>query len=191
MRTRSRLVLLAALLAPALGCGKIMTFLKGGPHDAGPELPPELVDEPIATTPRDASIDHAELLKLLGVSDDDEAEDPDAGCPQPIHPGYCRRRCRSWGQRSASGHASRVYPSAAYAFGTCGGYDVFAEKGPDGGGITEYYDHATSELVGARDDRQACGRYGTIPSCTPSLVWKDGGIGHRRPTVTGGAPLIE
>jgi hypothetical protein len=183
---RSRLAVLALVLAPALGCGKIMTFLKGGPHDAGPV--PELVDEPIPAPPEgDAAVPNEELAKLLADPDDDD-EDEDGGCPQPLVPGYCRRRCKTFGERKSTGHARRVWPSAAYAFGTCGRYDVFAELSPDGGGIVEYYEDGA--LIGAKDDRRACGRYGKIPACRPVLVWKDAGVGFRGPSVKGGTPMI-
>ena len=104
----------------------------------------------------------------------------DAGaCPAAIHPGYCRGRCRGFAERRASGHARRVWPSAEYAFGKCGVYDVFAERTPDGGGVVEYYD-STGTLVGALDDRvQPCGTFGTIPSCAPALDWHDAGLGDR------------
>jgi hypothetical protein len=134
-------------------------------HDAGAVA----TTTPIPPEPEDASL----------VSDDDDEEidagaahDAAAPCPRAIHPGYCRRRCKSFAERKRYPHARRVYLSAVHALGTCDSYDVFAEKQADGGGIIEFYDKS-GNLVGAQDTRQECGIYGTIPTCNPTLAWTD------------------
>jgi hypothetical protein len=72
-----------------------------------------------------------------------------------------------------------VWPSAGYAFGTCGPYEVFAERTPDAGGIVEYYDPDGGALVGAVDERvKPCGTFGVVPSCTPKLAWKESTLGQ-------------
>lgn len=120
----------------------------------------------------------ASLLGLFGDPEDEPQETTEAGtappCPVPIHPGYCRGRCKGFSERKSFPHAQRIFPSAGVAFGTCGSLDVFSEKEPDGGGITEYFDKGS--LVAAIDTRQKCGKYGTIPSCKPVLAW-DAGFG--------------
>jgi hypothetical protein len=96
----------------------------------------------------------------------------DAGCPESIHPGYCRRSCRTYASRQATKHARRVSYPTRYAFGTCAELKVFAEDDKSGGGLVEYYD-ASGNLVGAVDRAQkACGQYGTIPTCALELEWK-------------------
>lgn len=164
------LYLLVPLLA--FGCGKIFDKLRPHP-DAGFVIVTPSVVEAGAPVEEDASADAD-----AGEEEDDEevdaaapAVDASGPCPLAIHPGYCRSRCKSFSSRKAIGHAQRVYPSAAHAFGTCDTYDVFAEKQADGGGIVEFYDKS-GVLVGARDDRQkGCNTYGTIPKCTPALKW--------------------
>jgi hypothetical protein len=105
----------------------------------------------------------------------------DGGCPENIHPSYCRGNCRSYAYRQAAKHARRVSYPSRYAFGTCGALQVFAEDDKSGGGVVEYYD-ASGSLVGAVDRRQkACGQYGTIPTCTPELKWEP-------TTIVSGAP---
>lgn len=111
---------------------------------------------------------------------DDEAPvlaaQPDAGCPEALHPFYCRFRCKSFLERKSRAHADRVSPPADHAFGTCGGFNVFAENDTTGGGIVEYYDAKTSALVGAIDRRRKpCASFGVIPTCTAKLVWSDAG----------------
>jgi hypothetical protein len=108
---------------------------------------------------------------------------PDAGlaagaCPRPVHPDYCRHRCRTFTTRKNTLHARRVLNPLRAGTGTCGAYDVFAEDtvGPDGGpgaGIVEYFD-VSGGLVGAVDTRIAapqCGTFGAVPACTPSIQW--------------------
>jgi len=114
---------------------------------------------------------------------DDEEEEADASappgpCPQPINPGWCRHRCRSLANRQASKHAQRMQHSERVAFGKCGTFSVFAEdeRAGDGGlqsGIIEYFGPSDT-LEGAIDTRmKPCGRFGTIPACTPKLVWEE------------------
>lgn len=107
------------------------------------------------------------------LADDDEfGTPPDAGCPIPVHPGYCRRSCKNFAARKISHHAARVGDSARYAIGTCDKLDVFAERDARDGGITEYYD-SLGVLVAARDDRQrGCTDFGPVPKCDPVLTWK-------------------
>ena len=108
--------------------------------------------------------------------EDDPPEDAEtSGCPAPIHPNYCRSACRTFVSRLEKLHASRMKGRTRAGLGTCGGYFVFAENemtstGTTDRGIVEYYD-SSSELVGVTDSRQACGRYGTIPSCVPHIEW--------------------
>jgi hypothetical protein len=134
----------------------------------------ERVVEPVVEAPAtlDASVDPVDLTKLSGWRR--TGEDPDGGCPQFIHPNYCSRRCKLLAERRGFPHATRVWPSAGVAFGTCGSYDVFSERSQDGGAITEYFDRDGGILVAATDNRQRCGRYGAIPGCTPKLVWDAG-----------------
>ncbi len=133
---------------------------------------------------------------------DDEEDDPLGGlhiggtvaptpieagaCPMPIHPNYCRRRCRGWRERFASMHARRISNPARAGKGTCGSYLVFAEDSQteDAGittGIVEYYDEKSEQLVGAVDARNlGCKEFGTIPKCKPSITWgpgRGGGLG--------------
>jgi len=75
-------------------------------------------------------------------------------------------------------HARRIASPLRAGVGTCGPYKVFAEDqgGIDGGpagGLIEYFDSATNELVGAADTRSksSCGTYGTIPKCKPVIAW--------------------
>ncbi len=110
--------------------------------------------------------------------EEDEATSEDAGaCPLPIHPAYCRRNCRTIVNRRSTKHARRVAHPMRSGLGECGAYDVFAEDEAlgDAGvreGITEYYDK-TGSLVGAVDTRsKPCGRFGTIPTCTPVIAWE-------------------
>jgi hypothetical protein len=114
-------------------------------------------------------------------TDEEEDESSDAGaggaCPRPIHPDYCRNRCRSYASRTATKHARRVETSERIAFGKCGNMDVFAEdeRAGDGGlqsGVIEYFQN--DSLVGAVDTRvKACGQFGTLPTCTPVLAWEE------------------
>lgn len=101
----------------------------------------------------------------------EDDEESDAACPREVHPGYCRRRCKSFAERRASAHAARVATPSTHAFGTCGGYDVFAERGPDGRGIIEYFEPDDGDLVAATDDRKTCGTYGPVPTCAAVLTW--------------------
>jgi hypothetical protein len=111
----------------------------------------------------------------VGLSDDDEepGTEGDGGCPLPVHPDYCRRNCRTFTSRTSTHHASRIRSPNAFALGSCGPYKVFAENDSTAGdaGIIEYFDDAGA-LVAAEDRRaKGCGRFGTIPSCTPDLHW--------------------
>jgi len=145
-------------------------FKKAAP-DAG--APAHTVEPVASSAPADASFPEGGL-GLLGFGEPDDEEELDAGCPQPVHPGYCRNRCKDFSWRQAFPHARRVKTSAGVAFGKCGAFDVFAERQRDGGAITEYYD-STGTLQAAADTRQKCGKYGKIPTCTPKLVWRDAG----------------
>ncbi len=109
-------------------------------------------------------------------------------CPRPLAGpegvGYCRRRCRDLTSRRYSKHARRVSSPSAYAFGTCGAYDVFAEVNASDAGVTEYFERDGGALVGATDTlTPSCSQYGTVPSCTPALTWQKVSSG---PTVRGG-----
>ena len=167
---------LAALLFVPLalvGCGRVLEKLRAR-RDAG------AADASVAVAaPDDAGVGSADDPDpLVGVGNPTALDD--AGCPRAIHPGYCRRACRNLASRRATGHARRVWPSAAYAFGVCDQYDVFAERTPDAGGVVEYYDPKSGALVGAVDDRlKGCASFGVIPKCTPKLHWSDAGVGHR------------
>jgi hypothetical protein len=134
-----------------------------------PEAAPIIVDaapEPITDAAPDGD---DEAPALVGVQ-------TDAGCPQALHPFYCRFRCKDFIERKSAGHAERISPSAGHAFGTCGAFDVFAENDTKGGGIVEYYDAKTGVLVGAIDRRRTpCPSFGVIPSCTMKLAWADAG----------------
>lgn len=166
VRRRWVVVLLPVLL---LGCARIVSKLRGE-RDSGSY---EVVEPEDPHTPPRSS--DGGLAALLGFG---PTEEVDAGCPRDIHPGYCRRRCRGLGERRLSHHARRVWPSAGYAFGTCGPYEVFAERAPDAGGIVEYYDPDGGALVGAVDERvKPCGTFGVVPSCTPKLAWKESKLG--------------
>lgn len=148
------------------------------------------VDPPDATSEK-GDADPNAILKLLGLQNEEPAV-ADAGCPAPVHPGYCRHSCRTLGTRKAFPHAQRIWPSAGVAFGTCGAFDVFAEREPDGGMITEYFDKS-GNVIAAVDNRQTCGRYGSIPSCAPALAWDAGWKPtgrRRRPGVSGGTRRI-
>ena len=172
MKTRRWLALVFVPLV-LVGCGRILEKLRAR-RDAGAAVATS--DDGGLDLHVGSNEDPDPLAGLGGLA----ALEDDAGCPRPIHPGYCRRRCRGLPERRANGHARRVWPSAAYAFGTCGTYEVFAERTPDGGGIVEYYDPKTNQLVGAVDDRlKACDSFGAIPKCTPKLHWSDAGVGHR------------
>jgi hypothetical protein len=167
---------LAIVMAPLflVGCARIISKLRGERDSGSFEA---IEDKDPDAAPWTARGDGGSIRDLLGFG---PAVETDAGCPRDIHPGYCRRRCRGLTERQGFGHARRVYPSEAYAFGTCGGYQVFAERTPDAGGIVEYFDPDGGQLVGATDDRvKPCGRFGSIPSCTPKLVWRDAGFGQR------------
>lgn len=96
-------------------------------------------------------------------------------CPRPLHGspgvGYCRARCRNFGNRKAGHHARRVSSPARWAIGKCDKLDVFAEQDHKGAGITEYFDD-TGALVGAVDTLTPdCTQYGDVPTCTPKLTW--------------------
>lgn len=122
------------------------------------------------------------------LTDDDVefGDPPDAGCPIPVHPGYCRNRCKGFAARKMSHHAARMSDPTRYAVGTCGTYDVFAERDARDAGITEYYE--LSVLVAARDDRQrGCTDFGTVPKCELKLDWKpEASVKFGQPTVTKG-----
>jgi hypothetical protein len=120
----------------------------------------------------------AAVTSAIEPEEEDEGTTDDAGaCPLPIHPAYCRRNCRTIANRRATKHARRVAHPMRAGLGECGAYDVFAEDEAlgDAGvreGITEYYDK-TGGLVAAVDTRsKPCGRFGTIPTCTPVIVWE-------------------
>jgi hypothetical protein len=109
-------------------------------------------------------------------------------CPEPVHPGYCRHRCRTLAERSHTMHARRIRHAARAGLGTCGVYRVFAEDerqddGGTGAGVVEYFD-PRGELVAATDGRLSpCGRFGPVPACTPRIAWGLGRVSlHFGPT---------
>lgn len=122
------------------------------------------------------------VASSAGVGEDEEEEAllaHDGGaCPRPIHPDYCRGRCRDFGNRKAGKHARRVAHSERIAFGKCDTLDVFAEdeQAGDAGvqaGIVEYFD-PSGALVAAVDTRvKSCGQFGAVPKCTPQLTWEE------------------
>jgi hypothetical protein len=75
-------------------------------------------------------------------------------------------------------HARRISNPLRAGLGVCGAYNVFAEdqRAPDGGvggGLVEYFDKTTNDLVGAEDSRvHGCGTYGTIPKCKLDIKWQ-------------------
>lgn len=130
----------------------------------------------------------------IGVDDDeDQGGEGDGGCPIPVHPGYCRRNCRTFSVRNLTRHASRIRATSASGIGTCGSYQVFAENDSTAGdaGIIEFYDDAGA-LVAAEDHRvkNGCGRFGTIPTCTPTIHWAPPAMVKLGPvTATTGLPV--
>jgi hypothetical protein len=129
------------------------------------------------TASPDASVDDDEEPFDAGLGDASASVPLDASCSSPIHPSYCRRRCRGWFSRKSSMHARRIPNPARAGTGTCGGYNVFAEDTRPGGssvvsGILDFYDPKTDELVGALDTRiHGCQRFGVVPKCTPTITW--------------------
>ena len=168
----------ALLLLIALGCGKF-TPPSTTTADAGS------VETPLATSSADAALDIDAMLAMLMADPAFAAND--AGCPEAVRPGYCRRSCRSWASRQMTKHARRVGSPTRHAFGTCGAFKVFAEDDKSGGGVVEYYD-AGGSLVGAVDRRQKpCGQYGTIPACKVELKWENApGAGDAAPAIDDG-----
>jgi hypothetical protein len=115
------------------------------------------------------------------VEEDEDVPDaatPTGPCPQPVHPGWCRNRCRAFSARVMNKHAQRMQHSERVATGKCGAFDVFAEdeRAGDGGlqsGIVEYFD-SSGQLVAAVDTRmKPCGQFGPVPTCNPHLVWEE------------------
>lgn len=161
---RARLTL--ALLA-LLGCNRL-----SGRH--APDASPAAVTDAASAASSTAS-------EANPPDDEEEAPLTDGGgpCPIPIHPGYCRHRCRDFPTRQAMKHAKRVGHAARVGFGTCGAFKVFAEdeRAGDAGvqsGVVEYYD-GEGALVGAIDTRlEPCGRFGQIPACAPAVTWEAG-----------------
>lgn len=141
-----------------------------------------------ATTTTVSTVPDAGAGDAGDLADDDVefGDPPDAGCPIPVHPGYCRNRCKGFAARKLSHHAARVSDPTRYAVGTCGTYDVFAERDARDAGITEYYELGV--LVAARDDRQrGCTDFGTVPKCDPVLAWKpEASVKVGQPTVIKG-----
>jgi hypothetical protein len=130
-------------------------------------------------TRADPGADASAGVTATELEEEDEATTTDAGaCPLPIHPAYCRRNCRSFASRQATKHARRISHSARAGLGTCGEYDVFAEDeelgdAGVGSGVVEYFDKKTGVIVGAVDTRsKPCGRFGTVPTCTPVIAWE-------------------
>jgi hypothetical protein len=165
-----RLRVIAAVAALLCACNLFARLKKKDDVDSGMT---SKVEPPVPTAEEEkGDADPNALLKMLGLANEAPAV-ADSGCPAPVHPGYCRRSCRSLGTRKAFPHAQRIWPSTGVAFGTCGAFDVFAEREPDGGQITEYFDKS-GNVIAATDNRQACGKYGSIPSCTPVLSWDAG-----------------
>lgn len=103
--------------------------------------------------------------------DEPAVEEKTTECP--LHPDYCRGRCKDLDSRRSSQHADRLSASARPRFGTCGDFVVFEEKEPaTDAGIREYFDDA-GDIVGAIDDRRVteCPTFGLVPTCTPA--WRD------------------
>ncbi len=165
-----RLILAAIILA---GCDRL--FHRGTPDAGAAVITPTTTTTTTTTTPLSTG-------SSLGLHTEDEEDDLDAGplavtCPRPIHPDYCRRSCRNYLSREGTMHARRVRNPVRAGVGTCGTYKVFAEDsraddGGVGGGLVEYFDPATNQLVGAEDSRQRpCGSYGVIPKCKLDITW--------------------
>jgi hypothetical protein len=168
----SRFAILAVLVATA-ACGKLLGHEA---PDAGSPAPLFSV-KPIIVPP-EGGVTPAQIASAMAMAGTDaSARDAGPECPLPVHPYYCRHRCRSFTVRSLRRHAQRIGPSLRAGVGTCGAYDVFAEdeRGPDGGargGIVEYFDRTTQLLVGAEDSRRpGCGSFGTIPKCKLDIRW--------------------
>lgn len=150
-------------------------FIHRATPDAGNSfVPPGTTATSSETATSTSSVAAPTSSTFLGLHLDDE-EEPlstlDAGpCPLAIHPYYCRRRCKSFGERQSSMHARRISNATRSGTGTCGALSVFAEDDATGG-IVEYYDDK-NQLVGVKDSRQKpCGTYGDVPSCKPDVKW--------------------
>ena len=141
-------------------------------HCARPREPDVLVLTTPPPPPPDVDVDASVAPTEDPFTFTGDPPAPDAGCPEAIHPFYCRFRCRSFDDRKMNKHAYRVDSPKRFAIGTCGSLQVFAEEQADGGGIIEYYDDAGT-LTSARDNRlQGCKDFGDVPKCTPKLDWK-------------------
>ncbi len=169
-----------ALGLVALACASCdRWFHRGAPKEEvvveAPEPKPSVTP---MIVPHDGGLSPSALAALLGEDEEEQPTTSDAGatCPLPIHPNYCRRRCRNFATREATKHASRVPHALRAGTGTCGAFKVFAEdqKSEDGGsagGIVEYFE-GSGALVGAEDSRRKpCGTYGTIPKCKLEIQW--------------------
>src|SRR5436305_4832827 len=64
----------------------------------------------VETPEEQGDADPNAFLKLLGLANEGPAV-ADGGCPAPVHPGYCRRSCRSLATRKSFPHAQRIFPS--------------------------------------------------------------------------------
>ena len=145
-----------------------------------PEAAPALTVTPIIA-PRDGGISPAQLAEILANGGEDDepgaAGEGGATCPLPIHPDYCRHRCRNFAARTFSMHARRMSPSRRAGKGKCGAYLVFAEEqraedGGVGGSLVEYFDATTNEIVAAEDSRRKpCGDFGKVPKCKIDIDW--------------------
>jgi len=140
---------------------------------------PALTVTPIIA-PRDGGLSPAQIAQMLGAEEDDEpgaVGDGGATCPLPIHPDYCRHRCRNFAARTSSMRARRMSPSRRSGKGKCGPYLVFAEEqraedGGVGGTLVEYFDATTNEIVAAEDSRRKpCGDFGKVPKCKVEIDW--------------------
>lgn len=189
-----RMILGALALSSVTSCGR--WFHRDAPDadvvatSTAPSTAPTTTFTPMIA-PRDGGLSPAALASALLAAEDEEEEAVDAGgtCPMPIHPNYCRRTCRNFVWRTSSMHARRIGNPLRAGRGTCGAYKVFAEdeRGADGGvsgGLVEYFDATTNELVGAVDSRShGCGKFGTIPTCKLEIDWgapaarRGGGLG--------------
>lgn len=143
-------------------------------HRAAPDAGGESFVSP-TTTSTSSVVATPTSSTFLGLHTDDDEEPVatvDAGpCPLAIHPYYCRRRCRGFLERQSSLHARRIANPTRAGTGTCGSFKVFAEDDATGG-IVEYFDGTTNQLVGVVDSRQKpCGTYGDVPSCKPDIKW--------------------
>lgn len=120
-----------------------------------------------------ASVTASAAPSTSAEEEEQEGVEQPGACPQPITPAYCRRRCRTFAERMRQHHAKRVTHPTRVAYGTCGGFDVFAESDSADAGIVEYFGDAGS-LVAAHDGKRAgCRDFGNAPACSPTMHWSN------------------